>query len=202
MHESQPLTMEEKVLTVSQTMQRRMTGAVSLAMLLVSAAIPGQAATLEKLSLEEMSQRATLIFRGRISHCAGEARGAVIYTRCYANVAETWKGQAGSATSFLVLGGKARGLVQTFTGSPRITEGDEYVLFLWAGRSGALQVIGLSQGVFDLKPSAKGGTTAVRAASSEVMLDKQGREVRDETIVVEADELRSRVRSALAAEPK
>lgn len=172
--------------------------AVCLVFLVVYAVALGQAATLEKLTLEEMSQRATLIIRGKITSCVGEARGAVIYTRCHVNVNETWKGQGGATTSFLTLGGKSRGLVQTYTGAPKLVEGEEYVLFLWAGRSGVPQVIGLSQGVFDLNPAAKGGSTASRAASSELMLDKAGRQVRDESIELRTDELRARVESALA----
>jgi hypothetical protein len=160
-------------------------------------------ATLEQLSIEEMSRKATVIVRGRVSGCAGDLRGSVIYTRCTVAVSERWKGQTSGEIEFLVPGGTARGLVQTFTGSPRFSSGEEHILFLWAGRSGAYQIIGLSQGKFDLKPG-KGAVPATvsRAASGERMLDKAGRPVIDEAVEMTANELRSRVQRALAGDEK
>ena len=49
-------------------------------------------ATLEKLSIDDMSQKSTLFVRGRIAGCAGDQRGSVIYTRCRVSVTERWKG--------------------------------------------------------------------------------------------------------------
>ena len=93
-------------------------------------------ATLEKLSLDEMSQRSTVIVRSKVNSCAGEQRGSVIYTRCRVSVIERWKGTAGAQLEFLVPGGTSRGLTQVFTGTPNFAAGSEYVLFLWSGRSG------------------------------------------------------------------
>ena len=158
------------------------------------------AATLEKLTTEEMSQKATLIVRGRVTRCAGDVRGPVIYTACTVAVTERWKGQAGSTVQVWIPGGTARGLVQTFTGTPKFTNGDEYVLFLWSGRSGINQVIGLSQGVFDLTPNATGQVAAKRAASSERMLNKAGQEIQDEAVELRVSELKALVKRALSAE--
>src|SRR3954465_11780720 len=101
------------------------------------------AATLEKLTIEQMTQKATLIVRGRVGGCSGEMQGSIIYTRCSVNVTERWKGQSPSVTTFLIPGGSFKGLTQTFTGTPKFNGGDEYVLFLWSGRSGNNQIIGL-----------------------------------------------------------
>lgn len=161
-------------------------------------ALGAGAATLEQLSVEEMSQKATAIVRGRISRCSGEAKGSVIYTRCTVSVSERWKGQTPSEVEFVVPGGAANGLVQTFTGAPKFSTGNEYVLFLWAGRSGVPQVIGLSQGKFELKLNTAGEATVYRAATSERMLDKSGKPVQDEAVEMTASQLRERVRSALA----
>lgn len=158
------------------------------------------AATLEKLSLEQMSQKATLIVRGRVTSCAGDHRGSLIYTRCRMNVTEKWKGTAAGQTEFVIPGGTFGGLTQTFTGTPRFTNGDEYVLFLWAGKSGIHQLIGLSQGVFDVKATGNGKARAQRSATSELMLDAGGQVVRDEAVDLSVTELRTRVSRSLAAE--
>ena len=160
-------------------------------------------ATLEQMSVEEMSQKATAIVRGRVSRCAGEMRGSVIYTRCTVAVSERWKGQAPAQTHFVIPGGTAQGLVQTFTGTPKFTNGEEYVLFLWAGRSGMYQIIGLSQGKFDLKPGSSGKAASVyRAASGGRMVDKAGNQALDETVELGVAELKRQVLSALAGDAR
>jgi hypothetical protein len=81
-----------------------------------------------------------------------------------------------------------------FTGTPNFAPGSEYVLFLWAGKSGAFQVIGLSQGAFDVKAS---GTTVKREASTERMLDAAGQPVKDEGVEMSVTALKQRVQRAL-----
>src|SRR6185369_10527484 len=137
------------------------------------------AATLEYLSLNDMAKKSTSIVRGRIQSCAGEFRGSVIFTHCKVAVTEQWKGVSQSVVDVATPGGTARGMAQNFSGSPKLAIGEEYVLFLWTGKSGMTQVIGLSQGVFDLKADTKGQTMAQRAATSERMLDAAGNEVTD-----------------------
>jgi hypothetical protein len=117
------------------------------------------------------------------------------------SVSERWKGQTPSEAEFVIPGGSANGLVQTFTGTPTFNRGDEYVLFLWAGRSGILQIIGLSQGKFDLRETGKASEATVhRAAAAERMLDKAGNPVQDQAVDMTAAELRRRVDRALARE--
>jgi len=166
--------------------------AVSLYALLACA----RAATLEQLTIEQMSAKSTQIVRGRIMNCAGEMRGSVIYTRCRVSVTETWKGNAGALTEFIMPGGTYRDLSQTFTGGPKLTSGQEYILFLWAGRSGTNQIIGLSQGVFNLENDSK-SIQAKREASSEVMLGSDGTPVNDAPVRMNVSELRSRVATAV-----
>jgi hypothetical protein len=112
-------------------------------------------------------------------------------------VSETWKGKPGSKVDFVVPGGTARGLSQTFSGAPKFSANDQFVLFLWVGKSGIPQIIGLSQGVFDVTFSATGKATVQREASSGVMLDSAGRQVADEPLTLSVTELRSRVDNAL-----
>lgn len=155
------------------------------------------AATLEQLSVEEMSLKSTLIVRGKVSGCTGEQRKRIIYTRCRVTVSERWKGTSGSQVDFYVPGGSVQGLKQTFTGTPKLNSGEEYVLFLWAGRSGLVQIIGLSQGVLGVQFDSKGGVTVKRAASTEVMLDASGEPVADAGLRMSLGALRQRVDRAL-----
>jgi hypothetical protein len=163
-------------------------------------AMPGLPATLEKLSLDQMTVKSTAVIRGRVQSCAGEFRGSVIYTHCKVNVSEVWKGSASSQTDVATLGGAARGAVQSFAGAPALKTGEEYVLFLWTGKSGLTQVIGLSQGVFQIKaeaaaPSSK-ALMAERTASSEVMLDASGTPVQDSSVRMKVSDLKARVQRA------
>ncbi|MBC7928132.1 MAG: hypothetical protein H7039_21005 [Bryobacteraceae bacterium] len=156
------------------------------------------AATLEKLSVEAMSLQSTAIVRGRVSGCVGEGQGSLILTRCRVRVAELWKGERAAEISFVVPGGSFRGLVQNFTGAPKLISESEYVLFLWTGKSGRTHVIGLSQGVFNVVNDNSGGPAKVRrAASSEQMLDSSGQPVADASIQMGLAELRSQVQQAL-----
>jgi len=175
-------------------------GTLFLCCLLALVAGRGTSATLEKLTVEEMAQKSTLIVRGRVTGCAGELQRSIIYTACAVAVTERWKGQSGSQVRFLIPGGRASGLVQTFTGTPKMNSGGEYVLFLWAGKSGVNQVIGMSQGVFDLQSDSKGQAVVTRSATSERMVDKSGLEIQDEDVRIGVGELRQRVRHALVAE--
>jgi hypothetical protein len=145
-----------------------------------------------------MALKSTAIVRGRVQSCAGEFRGSVIYTRCRISVSESWKGVNGPKVDVSVPGGTAKGLTQTFSGSPKLNEGEEYVLFLWAGKSGMLQVIGLSQGVFTLKADSKGALTATREASSEFLVDGSGHPVEDAAVRVRVRDLKERVTRTLA----
>ena len=169
-----------------------------IAAVILSGALLLPAATLEKLSIEDMAVKATVIVRGQVTGCTGETRGPLIFTRCRVQVSERWKGAAGANVDFLVPGGTAGGHTQKFTGTPSFQSGEQYVLFLWKGRSGMTQIIGLSQGVFDIQTDGKGGITVKREASTEVMLDAAGRPVKDEAITLTVGALKQRVERAIA----
>ena len=59
-------------------------------------------------------------------------------------------------------GGVAGGIRQSVSGAPELKPGQEYVLFLWTSRSGLTQVIGLSQGLFQLsEEGSEGGVVSL-----------------------------------------
>lgn len=161
----------------------------TLWLLCVLAGYPLLGTTLERLTMDDIVQKSTSIVRGRVTGCNGEMRRNVIYTRCQVSVSETWKGTAGPSAEVFIPGGSVRGLTQTFSGAPELTTGQEYVLFLWAGKSGINQLIGLTQGLFELQQDGK-AVTAVRAATSEPMVDAGGRPVVDATLRYSAADLK------------
>jgi len=164
----------------------------------LSVCLPAIAATLEKLTIEQMAQQSTLIVRGRVTGCYGENRGRIIYTRCGVAVSETWKGSPRSDVDFIVPGGRVQNLTQTFTGTPKFNADEQYVLFLWVGRSGVPQIIGLSQGVFDVTFTKSGAPLVRREATTELMLDSKGKQMRDEGVSMSVTQLREQVDRALA----
>lgn len=166
----------------------------------VAAALPGAAATLERLTLDEMIQQSTAIVRGRVSAAGSLQRGPLIYSRWRIQVAERWKGPAGSEAEVLTPGGTFQGVRQSFSGVPVLKEGAEYVFFLWTGRSGLTQIIGLSQGLFDLGRDSSGTPFVSRPASGETLLDpKSGAVVEDQPVRMRLSEMHGRIRGVLGA---
>jgi hypothetical protein len=128
------------------------------------------AATLEKLSIEEMTAKSTAIVRAKaISSTAGYI-GSTIYTRTRFQVLERWKGPEAAEVVVSEPGGTVDGVTQKYGGVPRFSSEQEVVLFLWTGPSGRTQVIGLSQGVLQVQKSAAGEEEVVREPSGETML--------------------------------
>jgi hypothetical protein len=154
---------------------------------------PLQSATLERLSLDDMIAKSTLIVRGKVARASAAASGPVIYTHYTVQVSERMKGQAGSTIDVTVPGGTANGLRQTFAGAPTLKPGDDFVFFLYTGRDGRTTILGLTQGLFALDGGADPVST--RSASNELMLDRRtGRPVKDEVLSMRLSELRGRVK--------
>jgi hypothetical protein len=83
-----------------------------------------------------------------------------------------------------------------------LTVGAEYVLFLWTGRSGLTQVIGLSQGLFSVIPDPSNralpaNSTVVRAAATETMVDANGNVAADQAVRLLWGDLRSRIQQSI-----
>jgi hypothetical protein len=177
------------------------TGTRRMAKLLVLATltVAVRATTLEQLSLDDMIEKSTSVVRGRITGTYTEARNNNIYTYYRVALLEQWKGNVAAQLDVAVPGGALRGVRQTLPGAPTLREGDEYVLFLWTGRSGITQVIGLSQGLFSVKVDAAGNPVLARPAATELMVDRNGRLVVDQPLTMRVSDMRSRVRAASGA---
>jgi hypothetical protein len=162
-----------------------------------------QAATLERLSLEEMAAKSTAIVRGKVLSSSAAFSGPVIYTHFQIQVTERFKGIGSNTVEVVAPGGVANNLRQTFAGVPEFSTGEEYVFFLWTGRDRLTHVIGLTQGLFSMARDHATDPTVTRAASREMMIDRAtGKEVRDQTMQMRLSELRSRIAGALGTKPK
>jgi hypothetical protein len=91
-------------------------------------------------------------------------------------------------------------LSQSFSGSPTLNKGDEFVFFLWTSRAGLTQVMGLTQGLFAIAPGASADPMATRAATRELMLDpKTAQPVKDAVLSMRLSDLRSLITNTLQA---
>jgi hypothetical protein len=155
-----------------------------------------EATTLERLSIDGMVEKSTAIVRARVLSNYGEFRNGSIFTHYRVLIQESWKGNVGVSkqTDLYVPGGSANGMRQSIPGAPILENGEEYVLFLWAGTSGRNQIIGLSQGLFSLVREEDGSLQLERPGAKEMMLDaKTGRPVLDTTVRMPFGELKTRV---------
>lgn len=161
--------------------------------------------TLEKLTLDDMVLKSTEIVRGRVVDISAVRQGPLIVTQIRAVVTERWKGPQASVVEVYLHGGTFQGLRQTFSGTPELVNGAEYVFFLWAGKSGRRQIIGLSQGLFDIvapaadKPNSPSALTARRAAINDMRDPVTGGEVDEPGVSIPLDVLRARVLRTLGA---
>jgi hypothetical protein len=160
---------------------------------------PLQSATLERLSLDDMIAKSTAIVRCKVTASWAAFSGPVIYTHYRVQVSERFKGQNSGTVEVLVPGGEANGLRQSFAGAPELKPGEDYVLFLFTGRTGTTMVIGLTQGLFSLAQETPADPLATRRATRELMLDPgTGSPVKDETMVMRLSQLRTRIAATLA----
>jgi hypothetical protein len=168
---------------------------------LASVLAPVRGTTLERLPLDVMTGKSTAIVRAKVVGYTGVLRGADVYTVYRIEIVERWKGSAESnPVQVAVPGGVAGGWRQMVAGAPSLHVGEQYVMFLWTSRSGLTQLIGLSQGLFNVKQSGAGDAAVTRPAAGERMLDAGGHAVKDEAVSMKLSDLRAQVNRALTGE--
>ncbi len=167
-------------------------------LLILASLVPAAAATLERLSFEDLVTRSTGIVRGRAISSSASQIGSTIYTRTRFEVLERWKGAEGTQIEVFEPGGTVGRSSQSYSGVPRFEPGQEVVLFLWTGPSGRTQVTGLSQGVFQVVRGDGPDARVVRKPSGEILLAPGlGAPVRDEELVMSLGQLSARIRVVL-----
>jgi hypothetical protein len=179
-------------------MSRAFSVALALAACSLVSSSAASAATLQQLSLDQMSQAATAIVRAKVTASSAKFTGSTVYTHYTLQVEETWKGFA--PTEVMVPGGIANGLRQSFPGVPSLTSGNDYVMFLWTSSStGITHLVGLSQGLFNVSQQADGSMLATRPLIGELILDANGRKVADHAVQMSLTDIRTQVGHALLA---
>lgn len=169
--------------------------AVALAVL----ACQAWATTLERLTVEEMAAKSHIVVRATVAGRSSAQRGPMVYTIYKLNVSERLKGEAGGTLDVSVPGGIAGGVRQTIAGSPVLKPATEYVVFIWKSQSGILHIIGLSQGLFDLKLNSAGETVLTRGVIDAELVDKSGKQVSSEPLTLTLERLRRMIRSTEGA---
>ncbi len=154
--------------------------------------------TLQQLSMDDMIRKSTEIVRGKVQCTGSTFRGSTLYTTYRVHVSEQWKGTPASQLDIAVPGGLSGGVRQTYSGAPALTDGQEFVLFLWTSKSGLRQIIGLSQGLFNLQAIAGGVLLASRAPTTEHMVGSNGQPVQDTSFAMPVNDFRSKVLDTLA----
>jgi hypothetical protein len=180
-----------------RTVAKQLMRVVAISMFLASVGIPAGATILQQLTLDDMARKSTLIVRARVTGSSEVVRGGDVFTLYKFETLEVLKSGT-AAQEVAVPGGVAGGMRQVVAGAPTLRAGREYVLFLWTGRSGLTQLMGMSQGVFSVERTTTGDGLASRVAAGEQMLDVAGHAVPDQPLSMSLTELKTRVSKALA----
>lgn len=160
--------------------------------------VPVQGSTLQRMSLNDIIGKSTLIVQATVQPTYSALRGAVIYTHFQVQVSNTYKGSSVNNLDLAVPGGAVNGAQQSFAGAPTLTAGQNYLLFLWTSKTGLTQVIGLSQGLFYVSTNTAGQLIVSRAAASATMLNASGQTVTDSSLQMTLAEMVSRIQTVLA----
>jgi len=162
-------------------------------LLLLAAAVLG-ATTLERLDVDQMVQRSSAVVQARVLDGRSYWRGRTIYTNYRLQISKTIKGYVPATTEVSVPGGTIGDLRQHIPGAPKLTIGQEYVIFLWKGPSGTTHLLGLSQGLFNMEIGADGTVRLSRSPVEAVeFVDAQGRETQDRGVTLTLADLERRV---------
>jgi hypothetical protein len=160
------------------------------------APLPGS--TLQQLSLNDMIVKSTTIVYGTAQPSYTAFRGSMIYTHYQVQVINSYKSSLVRYWDVAVPGGVVNGVRQSVAGAPVLTAGQNYFLFLWTSPGGLTQVIGLSQGVFNVGANSAGDLIVSRGATTETMLNASGQVVTDSTIQMTMGQMVNRIQNVLA----
>jgi len=137
---------------------------LSLAAVLVGAAMSASATTLERMSVAKMTVAAQLVVRAQCVANSAAWDSGEIWTFTSFAVEESWKGApTGAAQQVIVrlLGGSVGNLSSTVSGVPRFRPGEEVILFLQNTARGDYSVVSWVQGTFRIRQDVRSGAEIV-----------------------------------------
>lgn len=124
-----------------------------------------RATTIEKMSLDRMTQTAPIIVHARCVANSTAWDAGDIWTFTAFDVLETWKAASGgpipSRITVRLLGGTVGPLTSHVSGVPRFRPGEEVVLFLQPTFRGDFSVLSWQQGTFRIRRNQLSGTETV-----------------------------------------
>jgi hypothetical protein len=195
-----------RIACATKTGRRVITMVVLLAVLLVCAAVPGSATTLERMSVAKMTRAAELVVRAQCIGNSAAWDGGEIWTFTSFTVEDSWKGAPSGAAQQLtvrLLGGSVGNLSSTVSGVPRFRPGEEVILFLQSTARGDYSIVSWVQGTFRIHRDARSGAElVVQDTAAFDTYDPATRQFDAEGIRnLPVGTLRLRVQSALGAQP-
>jgi len=155
-------------------------------------AIPAWPVTLQQLTPVQMTSASTAIVRGTVSGSYTALSGQTIFTHYTVQVTET-------TADVALPGGALNGLRQSFPGVPVLQIGQEYLLFLWKGSKGPIQLTGLTQGALAVASNGNGQMMVSRQATGEIMLNSLGRPISDQPVRMPLETMRATVSATVGS---
>jgi hypothetical protein len=131
-----------------------------------------ESATVEAMTLEDMADRADVIFVGKALGATADwnARRTRIYTYVTFEVEKYLKGGTGGRQMTIRLwGGQVGGMMAVVPGTPRFVPGEEVLLFCAGSRARVPTVLGLALGKFTLTRGSTGDTILKRDISGLIL---------------------------------
>ena len=112
-------------------------------------AVPAQATTLKRATLQNLISSASHIFVGQVVSTESRWVDKKILTASSIAVSQVIKGTPGESFTLTTLGGRVGAIAQTVPSSPQLRTGQEVLVF--AGRAGAYNmVVYMDQGLFNV----------------------------------------------------
>ncbi len=149
---------------------------MGLAVVILTASVPANGATVEAMTLEEMAQRADLIFVGRAvgSRAYWNVQRTRIYTYTTFQVERFIKGGTGGGSgeeqvTLRLWGGELGPMRSIVPGTPQFATGEEVLLFCVGSGARIPTLLGLALGKFTLTRDDAGETMLKRDISGLVL---------------------------------
>lgn len=130
---------------------------------LIAAAPPLSALTVRPLSFDQLVDQSVAIVHGHVQEVRGQwtADRRGIESLVIVEVEAYLKGGLGERITVKVPGGEAGGYVNIIPGAPRLSPGDDVVLFLTASGPAIPVITGTSQGVYRVTADPHGARLVV-----------------------------------------
>jgi hypothetical protein len=166
---------------------------ISLAVLfLLLVAVPAHATIVIRAGVEDLTDKATVVVRGEVTHVESLWNEAhtTIQTKARIRVAAVLKGEAGAEIVATFPGGQVGEDRMKVSGVPAFEKGEEVVIFLWKNRDGDYLPLGLNQGKFRIETDPRTGERTAKNS------------LKGLSFVVARDRKPSTVPATEAAEPR